>query len=116
MAKVNYLDKYASEKGKETLQEIKAAQEGGQAPAPEQAPQGPQGGGGQPDPQQMIMAYAQATQAGDEAARGQIAIAFMDMVVMPSMQQEQQAVQNVPAARGGGNAPSPVEFNADGTL
>ena len=99
MAKVNYLDKYASEKGKETLKEIKAAQEGGQ-----------------PDPQQMVMAYAQATQAGDEAARGQIAIAFMDMVVMPSMQQEQQAVQNVPAARGGGNAPSPVEFNADGTL
>ena len=109
----DHIEKYGSESFKGKLeakeQAIKARQAGGPAPAP-QGP--PQGGEGQADPQQLLMAFGQAMEAQDQQAAMEIAMQFT-MTVYQSMAQEQQAVASTPAARKGGKAPS---FDAQGNL
>ena len=88
---MKYLDKYGTKR--------RMFQGGGQAPLPAdpaaQAPAGPgpEGGGGE---QEQVIALAQATMSGDQAAAAQLG-----QLLAPMIMQEVEAAQG-----GGGGAPA----------
>jgi len=109
----NWLEKYASPENNKI---IEARQAGGQAPAApggqQQQPPAEGAGAGAPNPQELLTAFGQAEEAGDQQTAMQIAYEFTSAVYQ-SMAQEQQASQAAVAARDGGKVPS---FNASGKL
>ena len=99
MAQTDYLAKYA-EKAK-----IEALQDGGQAPA---------GGGGQDQITQLMQAYLQAKQSGDQQAICQAAVDFIEFVEqqIEAQQGGQGGAQGVPARMVGGK----IRFDKNGNL
>ena len=106
--KKDYIKKYGKEEVIKNAKSAQALQGGG--PAPEQ--QATQGGG-QVNPEEIAMAYMQAKQAGDQNGMMQTAVAFMEALVVPSL--EQQAQAGAPAMRKGGESPS-LSFSENGEL
>ena len=100
----DYLKKYGD---KEVLSQrendIKALQQGGQAPV-QAAP-----AEGQVDPEQLLGVFIQAMQANDEAAATQAAMQFTAFFAEQMMAQQggggAQGGQPAPAMRGGGKTP-----------
>lgn len=108
--KRDFIKEYVSEERiAENDRQVIAMQEGGQAPVPADAG-APQGGG--PNPEEMIGAFVQAMQAGDEAQAREIAFQFTGIIAQDFMSQ-QQAAGATPAMRGGGVAPK-MKFDKNG--
>lgn len=103
MANKDFLSKYRKDN-----KNIKGLQEGG-APAPAGGAPAPEGGGAV-NPEEMINAYIQASQAGDEQAQCAIAMEFMEFVI--AQMQSQQGPESVPARRMGGN----FKFDKNGKI
>lgn len=106
--------KYIQELGDKTLVDnmrtkAQSFQAGGGAPEAQGQPQGAPQGGGQVNPEEIAMAYAQAKQAQDGQGMAEAAVMFMDAVVMPQMQQAQGAM------RGGGETKE-LQFDENGEI
>jgi len=115
MAKKNYLKEIGGDVYEASLENkrVIAAQEGVQAPAPEQA--APQGGGQQVNPEQFLMDFLQAVQNNDEKGACEAAMQFT-AIIAQQYQGEQQANQATPGMRKGGHVKNSLIFSKDGKI